>query len=684
VSTILNIKIRRKRVFRSINRGAQLVSLSILLSASVTQAQIGGPRNIDRAAIGQKEAATTPSTTTSQRFEKEGIGIDFSVTSTPDGQGLNQGLIEGANALVTFRLSDARTGEPLAGLHPTSWISSSVFNHSLNEAECKDRIKYVSGGMLSARADIDLNSFLVLTLNHDNTVSFINPLVSFSQTKLESLISLPGTGADWALSASKDMLYVTLPEQSSVAAIDTVTRKVVTIISTGEKSSPRRIRLDPAGRYLWIGLDGSQKIAVIDSATNKQVSTITVGEGLHNFAFTGDGRFAFVSNSVADTVSAIDIKRLSKVADIRVAKTPVAVAYSSASGLIYAASINGETISAIDPVKLKIVATTEVNRGVVALRFEPTGRYGFAVNQVESTVSVIDAATNRIIGKTPVVREPDQVVFSDNYAYIRGLASEKFTIIELREVAGGKFSPVDIQAGQHPVSDIPEEIGVADMIAPTPDGNSAMIANTLDGMFYYYTEGMMAPMGTFSNYKRRPHALLVLDRSLSEVSPGVYSSHIRLTGAGRFDVPILIDQPRLTKCFELNVSQSPDLKKDQQAVMTVEPLFKKMQFRAGHPVTLDFKIIDSVTRLPVSKLDDVRILVFEPPGVWQQRQWAAEKATGVYSIKQVFPHEGVFDVMIEVASRGIDFSSLPLTAVTVDGDTKGQSEKSSGNGGQDE
>ncbi len=64
-------------------------------------------------------------------------------------------------------------------------------------------------------------------------------------------------------------------------------------------------------------------------------------------------------------------------------------------------------------------------------------------------------------------------------------------------------------------------------------------------------------------------------------------------------------------------------------------------------------------------LGDVQVLVFEPPGVWQQRQWAKEVGGGVYEVSQTFPHQGTFNVMFRVASRGVEFRNLPFTEVTV-------------------
>jgi YVTN family beta-propeller protein len=643
-----------------------MAGLMLLLASAAARAQVVGPQQKVRPAGDAKTAPAKAPASVAQRFEKDGVVVNFSMQSRADERDRAHGLVSGADAVVTFRVSDARTGQPITGLHPNAWIHSRQSEQAPNEAECRDRIRTLMGGLLSVRAEIDLNSYLLFTLNHDNTVSIINPQISFSKTKLESIITLPGAGADWTLSANKEFLYLTLPEQSAIGVINTITRKLLTTINVGERARPMRIALQPDGRYVWAGLDGSPLVAVIDTATNKLAATVAVGDGLHNIAFTPDGLNAFVTNSSADTVSVIDTKKLSKTADISVGKTPVAIAYSSASRLVYTAAINGATISAIEPSRRRVVSTIPTKRGVVALKFDPTGRFGFVVNQVESTVSILDAATNSITGATEVAKAPDQVAFTGRYAYIRGTGSEKFSLIDLSGVAKGKPTAVDVVAGRLPASAVPDEIGVADMIVPTPEGNAAMIANTADQMIYYYVEGMMAPMGTLSNYKRRPHALLLLDRSLSEVAPGVYSTPLKLPRAGRFDVPLLIDQPRLVNCFQLEVAQSPDGEKTRAGVtIAVEPLFKEKRFKPEAATPLRFKITDPATGQPIGGLTDVQVLVFEPPGIWQQRQYAKEVEAGVYEITQTFPHDGLFHVMVRAASRGTTYADFPFTIVQV-------------------
>jgi YVTN family beta-propeller protein len=639
---------------------------------SVASAQVAGPVSAPK----KPDAAAAAPASVKQRIEREGIAIDFSLVATPAGNGQPAGLVAGADALATFRVTDARTGQPISNLHPNAWFSARLASaDATTEAQCKDKIRTFMGGLLSVRADLDLNNYLLVTLNHDRTLTFTNPQVAFSKTKLESIIELPANGADFVLGKNKELLYITVPEESAVVVVNTITRKIVETIRIEGKHKPTRIALEPGGARVWVGLDDSPLVAVIDTATGKLLRTIGVGAGLHYITFTGDGALAYVTNSAADTVTAIDTKTLAKVADIPTGKTPVPAAYSAASRLVYVASLNGGGVTVIDPATQKVAATIPVARGIVALAFEPRGRYGFAVNQLDSNVTVFDAATNRIVGGTSVVKSPDQIAFTNRYAYLRGTASEKFSLIELDGLGKAKVAAVDVQAGQRAPSTMPADLGVASMIVPTPEGNSVMIAHAPDTMTYFYVEGMMAPMGTLSNYKRRARGILLLDRSLTEVAPGTYATPVKLTRAGSYDVPVLINENRIAHCFRADVGKSPNAVADAEKIsLAVTAAFAGRKFEAGGAgVPLRFKLTDTASQQPVAGLEDVQILVFEPPGVWQQRQWAREVGAGEYEITQVFPHAGVFNVMVRVASRGVTFADLPFTAVVVtDPDVAGQ------------
>lgn len=601
-------------------------------------------------------------------FEQGGIAIDF--TLAPLGPTTAGFPVAGERALATFRVSDAHGGQALTGLHPLAWITAAKAVHLENENACRTKAKGLLNASLANRADVNLNGYLLLALNDDKTVSFINPQVAFNRTQLESIVELPAAGAGWALTADGGTLYVTLPLAGAVAVIDTATRKLIDTLALGAGTQPARIALQPDGRYVWAALDGAAAVAVIDTETRKVAARIAAGAGEHDFAFTGDSRFAYVTNGGGDSLSIIDIVSLARLADIAIGHRPAAIAYGEKSRRIYVAAEDDTAITAIDPDKRQIVGRIPAPPGIVALRFDPEGRFALAVNRRQSTVTLLDSATNAATVSAPVPADPDQVVFSSGYAYVRSLGSPAFTLFGLAELRQGRLEPVEVQAGTLPPSAAGAP-GPAAMIAPTPEGNSVLIANPAETLAFYYVEGMMVPMGTLQMYGRQPRGLLVLDRSLRESEPGTYTTTVSLSRSGSFDVPLLIDQPRLVHCFTATVAPQPgEVRTSPLRAVAVEPLFAGSRLTYGRPAQLSFRIVDAESRQPVSGLKDVRLLAIEPPGNWQQRKWARDAGGGVYRVEWIFPHAGVYQVGVSVASRALGFADLPFTAVPVEDPSK--------------
>ena len=71
------------------------------------------------------------------------------------------------------------------------------------------------------------------------------------------------------------------------------------------------------------------------------------------------------------------------------------------------------------------------------------------------------------------------------------------------------------------------------------------VANPEDEVIYFYKEGMAAPMGHFRNDGKQPRAVLVVDRSLREVRPGVYETLARMSRAGNYDLALFVASPRV-------------------------------------------------------------------------------------------------------------------------------------------
>ena len=173
-------KMQRKN---RIARASRLTLTKLLIAAGLAAAGANAQTGKDQPFYKVKPAASVANTeptaapSVSQQYEKEGMVVEFSMTALERDSGKDPGLVAGADATVSFRLTDKQTGQPIRGLRPNAWLSGRAAEHAPNEAECKDEIRAFMGGRLSTRADIDLNSYSMLTLNHDNTITFINPQI---------------------------------------------------------------------------------------------------------------------------------------------------------------------------------------------------------------------------------------------------------------------------------------------------------------------------------------------------------------------------------------------------------------------------------------------------------------------------------------------------------------------------
>jgi DNA-binding beta-propeller fold protein YncE len=585
-----------------------------------------------------------------QKIVEQGIAIEFTVEPLVQ----NAKTIRAADDVnVQFKVTDTTTGTPVKGLGLSAWISKGLNDKLIEPVLCREKIQSYLTGSLRARPDVDLNSYYVLALNKSPDISVIDPIVGFGGSKLLTLVMLKSPGEDWLLTREGDKLFVTLPLINQVAVINTRNWFVETYIDTGIK--PARIMVQPDQQYVWVANEGG--VTIIDRANLKVAAKILTGAGRHDIVVSSDNRFAFVSNSESGTVSIIDIRKLEKLHDVKVGPEPASLAVSELSKAVYVASEGDGTVTVIEEQSHQVLAQMKTKPGAHSIRFAPGGRFGFVVNTTENAVHIFDAASNGMLHEVNIVKAPDQIMFSNAFAFVRSLATENVYMLRLgkidkevdvTEFPGGQVAPGQ---GSTPVR--------ADAIVLAPEGNAVIVANPVDKVLYYYTEGMAAPMGNFQNYRREPLAAMVVDRSLREVKPGVYSTTIKLPASGRYDVAFLNDSPRVSHCFNLSAETNPILKEKQAVALGIEHQVKEKKLAVHQDFTFRFKLIDTATGDPKSDLKDVRVLTFLSPGVWQRRDIATSIGNGVYEIKINVPEAGVYMLFVESPSMGVRFSDLP-------------------------
>jgi DNA-binding beta-propeller fold protein YncE len=599
------------------------------------------------------------SVTFPQKFSREGIDVEFNVEPLAK----EKSLMEETDAVVTFKVTDATTHNPVPSLRPAAWFARKEASTATDLKTCREKIQGFLQSSMSARPALDLNSYYVLALNQEANISVIDPLGGFGTSKLLTLVSLKSVGEDWALSSDLKRLYVSMPDINQVAVVDTSTWKVATNIETGVR--PIRVRLQHDGKYLWVGTDGASAaqpsgVIVIDTTTLKVAAQLSTGAGHHEIAFTDDDSSAFVTNQQDGTLAIISVARLAKLKDIKTGASPVGVSFSSAGRAAYVVHDGDGSVVAVSSDGQVIISRIAIKPGASLLRFDPSSRYGFVVNRKESVVQIFDAATNRLLHTVPVGKMPDQITFTKTFAYVRSLGEEQVSMINLTQIGRPIIEQVyRFPGGQKAPQLSPAALASADALVPAPEGSSVLVANPADQMIYYYQEGMAAPMGSFQNYRRDPRSLLVWDASLREAAPGVYQTNVRLTGQGSYDVAFLLDQPRIYNCFELAVAENPAVRRQGQPAIKFEPLYKERTLPVKQSVQFRFKVTDSETGKPRADLKDVGVLVFLAPGIWQQRDWARSLGEGVYEVSFTPPQEGAYYVFFHCPSLGVALNKTP-------------------------
>jgi YVTN family beta-propeller protein len=597
---------------------------------------------------------------TKQEVIRQGAKVEFSVDPLYVPK-----LMEGEVVEVSFEITD-ETGEPITGLYPGVWIDirgKSLLEDAETNLTCDDKIRVFLKGLLSYRPAIDLNSYFILSLNNDATVSVFDPILGFKNiTQLYTMIYLKERGEDWVSDEEEDFIFITMPKADQVAVADTDTFKVVKDLRVG--NNPVRIALQPDSRYLWVGIDERRKekggVTVIDVEKQAVVGSIQTGFGHHEIAFSDDSLFAFVTNSEDGNVTVIDIQKLEKIKDVDVGKNPVSISFSGLSKSIYVANEGEGDIVAIDGRTHKIVKRITANNGLKQLRFAPGDRWGFVSNPVENLVYIFDASNDSIVYTIDGVgEEPDKISFSEEFAYIRSKKDVRFSMVEL--VTLGKVEkPVILRVpiGQRPPGDSQFD-SVADAITESSQEGHILVTNPADSVIYYYMEGMNVSMGSFRNVGGHvPRAVRVVDRTVKETEKGVYTSTIRIPVKGEYDVAFLLDSPRIVHCFDFMAEHNPVLGKKEK-VPTIELVNADKKMNVGKEFIIKFKLFYSDTEELIKTVTDLSVQAIHSSGMPSTYHKVTHVGEGIYEAVLDVPKKGFYYVNFNSSSLNMNPREFP-------------------------
>ncbi|MGH8423808.1 MAG: cytochrome D1 domain-containing protein, partial [Pseudomonas fluorescens] len=442
--------------------------------------------------------------------------------------------------------------------------------------------------------------------------------------------------------------------------------KLIDSVAAG--SNPVRLALQPDERLLWVGNNAKSAeasgVTVIDTRSLKTLKHLATGAGHHEIAFSKDSRFAFVTNRDDGTVSLIDIASLTISKQLKTGSHPLSVAYSPLSQAVYVADGKDGTVTVVDTASLTVRRVIKMKQGLGPMGFSADGRFGIVLNTLENQASVIDAATDSLIHELDVSAEPYQVVFTKAYAYIRGLASAKVTMINLSSLGEGR-TPISqgFEAGPQ-APRLAGDLPLASSLAVSRDDNAVFVVNPVDNTTYFYAEGMNAPMSGYPNRGQVARAAMVIDRSLREVEPGLYSARIKLPTAGRYDVAFLLNQPNIIHCFTALVEPDKTLTR-HPGVPKVEFMLGTSTAALGSPYVVRFRIVQGTQKAQRSGVKDVQVRYFRAPTSRVQQVAAQEVGDGVYEAPVTLNQNGAWYLHVRAASLGASFDDKTFASVRV-------------------
>jgi hypothetical protein len=160
-----------------------LIAITGLLSAcgpdsdqSAGKPPVTETENAEAAKAETVETAATDEQENANRITREGVIVEFLTKPTSADR---DKVVASDWADVTFRITDASTGEPIKGRYPAAWMDLAETWKARGEKvmSCDGRVKTYLQGIVGVRPMIDLNSHFLLVLNADASISVIDPAV---------------------------------------------------------------------------------------------------------------------------------------------------------------------------------------------------------------------------------------------------------------------------------------------------------------------------------------------------------------------------------------------------------------------------------------------------------------------------------------------------------------------------
>lgn len=604
-------------------------------------------------------------------IERDGLQVQLSINPLTE---QNAPSLLQAEQLVRIRMAVVRQadGHPLNNWNVGAWLDRAISASSGAIPSCGQRVAGYLGGDLLQRPLLDLTGYYVLTLDAEPSVSVLDPSVSFAgRTSLYGSLKLKGRGFDWVKTSDDAKLFIGLAETPAVAIADLHTLQVLTHVSI--PGLPTRLALAPDERLLWVGhIAGAHQtrqqegVSIIDTVTNQLVKSVPLPGGHHEFAFSDDGRFAYATSRRAGTVTVLDAATFLVIRTMTIPGEPMSVVSTPSTGSLWVVDGKHGRVYRYTP-QGQPVDSIALQPGLGPAKLSLDKRYVLLVNPSQHRVHVLNAATGQPMHAITVSGKPYDVMFSDQYVYVRSLESEQAALISLAALEKPDPKPQYIPAGSGILAQAKEGLPIASTMGLTLNKGGAFLASPTERTVYHYMEGMNAPDSGLRTYGHTPMATLAIQRGFRQAGPGEYSAVVKLPSAGRMVLALASDTPKMRECISLHVERAPVAKESERIGFEwlSDPVVHAV---AGKPVTVRVRAQNGV-KLAADAANQFELLVIPTRG-GQGVRWPLrtdKQATGQLIGEGILAEPGGYYVHIRGAQAvEATFSTLLVESASSD------------------
>jgi hypothetical protein len=314
----------------------------------------------------------------------------------------------------------------------------------------------------------------------------------------------------------------------------------------------------------------------------------------------------------------------------------------------------------IDPVQPDAVQSLTLTSAATTLAVFDGGRHAIAGLGESRAAVIVDVASATLTQTVPTVAAVGEIAFSEAFAYLHSAEDAQATLVSLADARQGRARPVTIAAGNAGAAGSPDRDTRpgARTLVQAPDGMSMLIANRHDGHIYQYAEGMMAPVGSFSNYKRSAASLMLLNHGFESLGAGRYRTTLRHAQGGAHELVVSGVQPRFANCLALALPEVPDARREQLAARPRPALVRAEPVDGGHALAVEVRLDDAASGAPLAAVSDLVLLAFDRRSGWQRRVPLVEKSAGRYAaLVPLAESAASFDLLVSSATQDLPFGN---------------------------